>query len=133
MREAVVLADLGVDVVGVAHAEAELHVGLSAPRDVVTSVDSPAGAASRRRRELGHVALELGETLAGTLDDVGVELAGQRLRDVLGAGAGRRQEVLALLGVVDLEVEALARGADGDSVDARDVLVPSDRRLILLV
>jgi hypothetical protein len=112
VRGEVVGADLGVHLVG-AH-DAEGHLWLGAPLDVVAGVDRPAlgGAGGGEPR---HVAAEVGEALAAALEHVGIQLARHRLRHVLGSGARCvRQVELALARVVDQELEALARGRDGD-------------------
>ena len=99
-------------------ADVEVDVGLGAQVDVVVGVDGPARRAAGGR-ELEHVA-EVGivrETLSATLQHVARELAVQGLRHVLGARTGVIREIpLALLRVVDLELESLAR-REGGGID----------------
>jgi len=106
--------------------ETELHIRLRAPVDVVGRVDGPACRATGRG-ELGHVAREVREAFPGTLYDVRDQLASERLGHILGAEAGGvREEELALLGVLDLELECLARCWDGSSIDASAQLLVAD-------
>jgi len=99
--------------IGAPHADAELDVGLGAPLDVVLGIDGPAlGVAGRG--QLHHVAGVVGETLAVALDDIVIQLAGHGLGRVGGGEAGGVREVeLALLRIVDLHLEALARCNSG--------------------
>lgn len=115
----VMWAHLGPDIGSARDPDAELHVWLCAPLDVVAGVNGPAfGAAGGG--ELGHVAAEAWESLSAALDDVAVQLAGDGLGRVFRArAAGVGEVVLALRGIVDQEFERLARGCrDGGSVDA---------------
>jgi len=114
----VVRARLGVDVVGPADADAELHVLGRLPHDVVLGVDRPADRVGVAGRQPGHVAREVGEALAAAFEHVGRELADERLGLVRRGRALLGQVNLALDRVVDLELERLARCGDGGCVGA---------------